>query len=267
MTDLKGMHEKAGRLERLLRLQSYPIALKMVATEEELPDEALRPVRDMGHHLSFCQALALTRRRGLTIAETMADMWCFEPVVGLGFVEPPARFLEGYHRYPTSASTAEAGATWAENMPRFDPGVYEAVVTGPLESAGFVPDLFILYGSPAVMTQIMLAKNWLDGEDIETTVSGHAACVYYVVPALKTGTWRMSIPCGGDLRRTATDDYSMVFTAPVDALDGLVAGLEAIAETGHGLPSSPSFAIEYPLQGAYAELGREIGMSWVRSRD
>lgn len=262
--DLDGMHEHARQLERLLRLQSLPIALKMVEDEEAVGAEAVRPVRDMGHHLSFCQALALTRRRGLTIAETMADMWCFEPVVGLGFVEPPARFLEGYHRYPGSAATPEAGATWARNMPRLEPGSYSAVVTAPLESARFVPDLVILYGSPGVMTQIMLAKNWLDGEDIVTTLSGHAACVYYVVPALETGTWRMSIPCGGDLRRTASDDYSMVFSAPVDALDDLVAGLEAIRETGHGLPSSPSFAIEYPLQEAYVELGREIGMNWVR---
>lgn len=264
MTDLDRLHDRAVRLEGLLRLESRPIALKMLEVEDGIPTDAVRPVRDLGHHLSFCQALALTRRRGLTIAETLEDMWCFEPVVGLGFAAPPARFLEGYHRYPASASTEGAGATWARNMPRFEPGLYEAVVTAPLESVSFVPDLVILYGSPGVMTQIMLAKNWLDGKDIETTLSGHAACVYYVVPALKTHTWRMSIPCGGDLRRTASDDYSMVFSAPTDALEGLVAGLEAIEATGHGLPSSPSFAIEYPLQPAYAELGRELGMSWVR---
>ena len=264
MIDLDRMHELARRLERLLRLQSLPIALKMVREEGEIPDEALRPVRDMGHHLSFCQALALTRRRGLTIAETKADMWCFEPVIGLGFEAPPPRFLEGHNRYPSSAATREAGATWARNMPRIDSGKYSAVVTAPLESAGFTPDLVILYGSPAVMTQIMLAKNWLDGEDITSRLSGHAACVYYVVPALQSGTWRMSIPCGGDLRRTASDDYSMVFSAPAEALEDLVGGLAASRETGNGLPSSPTFAIEYPLEEAYVELGREIGMSWLR---
>jgi len=85
------MHEHAKELERLLRLQSMPIALKMFTKEEDIPEGALWPVKDMGHHLSFCQALALTRRRGLTIAETKSDMWCFEPVVGLGFVKPPRR--------------------------------------------------------------------------------------------------------------------------------------------------------------------------------
>ncbi|MFC1661533.1 DUF169 domain-containing protein, partial [Gemmatimonadota bacterium] len=176
----------------------------------------------------------------------------------------PDRFLEGHNRYPVSASTLEAGATWARNMPRFDYPAYSAVVTAPLESAGFAPDVFMLYGFPAVMTQIMRAKNWLDGRDIISTMTGHAACVYYVVPALKEQEWRMSIPCGGDLRRTGCDDHSMVFSAPAGELGDLVKGLRAIRDVGCGLPSSPSFAIEYPLEERYVEIGKSIGMDWVR---
>ncbi len=264
MTILEQMHEQAAELVGVLRLQSMPIALKMLRTEEDIPGDAVRPVRDMGHHLSFCQALALTRRRGLTIAETKEDMWCFEPVVGLGFAPPPQAFLDGHNRFPASASTPEAGATWARNMPRFDYPTYSAVVTAPLETASFEPDIFILYGSPAVMTQVMLAKNWLDGLDIVTTMSGHAACVYYVVPAVARQEWRMSIPCGGDQRRASCDDYSMVFSAPAGALAGLLAGLKAIRDTGCGLPSSPSFATEYPLEESYVELAHAVGMDWVR---
>ena len=264
MVDITQMHQGARELERLLRLQSMPIALKMLREGEEIPEEAVRPVRDMGHHLSFCQALALTRRRGLTIAETREDMWCFEPVVGLGFAKPPPKFLEGHNRYPASASTLEAGATWARNMPRLEFETYSAVVTAPLETADFEPDILLLYGSPAVMTQIMLAKNWLDGEDVLSRMTGHAACVYYVVPALKEQKWCMSIPCGGDLRRTGCDDNSMIFSAPAGVLGDLLTGLQAIRDTGCGLPSSPSFAIEYPLEKMYVEIGKSIGMDWVR---
>ena len=214
MMDIEAFREGAGDLERLLRLQSMPIALRMLEEEEEIPEEAVRPMRDMGHHLSFCQALALSRRRGLTIAQTKEDMWCFEPVVGLGFVEPPVKFLEGHNRFPASASTLEAGGTWARNMPRFEFPGYSAVVTAPLETATFQPDLLMLYGSPSVMTQIMLAKNWLDGEDVISAMTGHAACVYYVVPPHKEQKLCMSNPCGGDLRRTGCDYLSMVFSAP-----------------------------------------------------
>jgi uncharacterized protein (DUF169 family) len=194
LTQIEKMNDQARDLERLLRLQSMPIALKMLTSETQIPENALRPMQDRGHHLSFCQALAWTRRKGLTIAETREDMWCFEPVVGLGFVKAPPKFLDGHNRYPGSARNLAAGAAWARNMPRFDYPTYKGVVTAPLETASFKPDIFLLYGSPAVMTQIMMAKNWLDGKDIEATMTGHAACVYYVVPAIKTGQWRMSIP-------------------------------------------------------------------------
>ena len=120
MTDLEEMHGQARELEHLLKLQSLPLALKMLKSEDEIPEDAQRPVKDMGFHLNFCQALALSRRNGLTIAESMQDMWCFEPVVGLGFVKPPKRFLEGHNRYPASARTLEAGSNWARNMPRFE---------------------------------------------------------------------------------------------------------------------------------------------------
>jgi uncharacterized protein (DUF169 family) len=264
MTVLKEMHEQAKELEHLLKLQSLPLALKMLKSEDEIPEDAQRPVKDMGFHLNFCQALALSRRNGLTIAESMQDMWCFEPVVGLGFVKPPKSFLEGHNRYPDSARTLEAGATWARNMPRFEHGEYWGVLTSPLEKASFDPDIFIIYGSPAKMTQIMLAKSWLDGEDIRPVLSSHAACVYYVIPPIKDKNWHMSIPCGGDLRRAACEEYNMVFSAPIEILNDLLMGLKAMKEGGVGLPLQLTPAIEYPLPKIYTQIAKSIDMHWVK---
>ena len=56
----------------------------------------------------------------------------------------------------------------------------------------------------------------------------------------------------------------MIFSAPADALGDLVDGLAAIAASGGGLPSDMSFQIEYSLEKSYVEIGREIGMGWVR---
>jgi len=264
MINLEEMHGQARELERLLRLQSLPLALKMLKSEDEIPKEAQRPVKDMGFHLNFCQALSLSRRNGLTIAQTMEDMWCFEPVVGLGFVKPPERFLEGYNRFPSSTRILQSGATWARNMPRFDYGMYIGVLCAPLEKASFEPDIFIAYGAPAKMTQIMLAKNWLDGKDIAPVLSSHAACVYYVVPAKKEKKWQISIPCGGDLRRASCEDYNMIFSAPIEILGDLLLGLRAMKREGFGLPLHLTPSIEYPLQESYIEIAQSIGMDWVK---
>jgi len=264
MLKLEKLHKQASELESLLRLQSFPLGVKMLKSTDEIPREAQRPVRDMGYHLSFCQALALSRQYGLTIAETKEDMWCFEPVVGLGFIRAPERFLDGYNRYPGTASTLEAGSTWARNMPRFDYGCYSAVVSAPLATADFEPDIFIVYCEPAKMTQIMLAKIWLDGKDITPILSGHAACVYYVVPPMKGGKWQMSLPCGGDLRRAGCEVINMVFSAPTKTLGDLLKGLKAIQNEGLGLPLRRSPASEYPLPPSYVEIGKMVGMDWVK---
>jgi uncharacterized protein (DUF169 family) len=264
MIDLEQMHRQAKELESILRLQSFSLALKMLKRENEIPKEATRPHRDMGFHLTFCQALAFSRRNGLTIAETKEDMWCFEPAVGLGFAKPPQRFLDGYNRYPKTASTLQAGSTWARNMPRFDHGLYSGVLSAPLQTAFFEPDIFIIYGTPAKMTQIMLAKNWLDGKDINPIISSHAACVYYVVPPIKEKKWHMSIPCGGDLRKAACEDYNMVFSAPIEVLSDLLQGLNAIRNEGLGLPLHVSPEMEFPLPKSYIEIGKSIGMDWLK---
>lgn len=264
MTNIKHLHEQAEELETLLRLQSFPLGLKLLKSVDEIPEGAQRPVKDMGHHLSLCQALALARRAGMTVAETKEDMWCFEPVLGLGFEKPPQRFLDGYHRYPLYATTLEAGATWAKAFPCLDHGLYTAVVTAPLAKVNFEPDLFIVYGEPAKIGRILSAKTWLDGKDITTTLSSGGACVYSVVPVMKDKGWHIITPCGGDLGRAACETYNMIFSAPIEVLDDLLRGLRVAKEKGQGLPRQVDTSAEYPLAEPYVEIGKLIGMDWVK---
>jgi uncharacterized protein (DUF169 family) len=143
-------------------------------------------------------------------------------------------------------------------------GKYCGVLSAPLENVQFVPDIFVLYAEPAKMTQIMLARNWLDGKDLHCVLSGHAACVYYVVPPIKDGEWHMTIPCGGDLRRAACREGDMIFSAPMNALGPLLTGLKAVRKEGLGLPLHVSLATEYPLPESYVKIGKSMGMGWVR---
>ncbi len=94
------------QFEDHFRLRTKPIAIKMLANEAEIPAGAVRPLKDMGHHLSLCQAFSLARRQGQTTALLLEDNWCFEPVVGLGFKAPPAIFLDG------TTATPRRPAAW-----------------------------------------------------------------------------------------------------------------------------------------------------------
>lgn len=194
MMGLARLREAAAGVEAILRLQTLPLAVKMLKSEEEIPEGAKRPLKDLGHHLSTCQLFAMARRQGMILAQLKEDMWCVEPVIGYGMAEAPDYFLEGHNRYPATARTLEAGRAWAQAFPRLKVGEYVGIASAPARAANFEPDLVMLYCDPSQLTQLLIAKNWIDGRDVECGLSGHADCVYAVVPTVQTGQWSIASP-------------------------------------------------------------------------
>jgi len=258
--NVEDLNQQGGEIDRLLRLKTYPIAVKMLQKKEDIPVGAKQPAKDLGYHLALCQAISQARRQGRSIALLKEDMWCFEPVLGLGMAEIPEYFLEGYNRYPGSARTLEAGRTWAQSFPHLEAGRYIGVSVAPLATANFLPDLFMLYTDGSQLTQLLLAKNWMDGGDITSTLSGHAACVYAMVPVLQDRQFQIAVPCFGDRRRGLASDEENIFSGPIELLGELVAGLSHFKEIGEGLPMPHLMLTEYKLRDAYVKIGRMIGM-------
>lgn len=60
MRDLEKMRNDAEDLERLLRLHTYPLAVRMLRSEAEIPPGARRPKRDEGRQYNVCQTFALS---------------------------------------------------------------------------------------------------------------------------------------------------------------------------------------------------------------
>lgn len=252
--------EYAETLERRLRLKTFPLAIKLLEKEGDIVEGAIRPKRDLGHLLETCQGFAMSRREGKTMAMLKEDMWCFEPVVGYGLAEPPQEFLEGRNRYPDSAITLEAASTWAHDFPRLKFGKYIGVMSAPLMTANFEPDLVMIYCDPSQLTNLLLAVNCVYGRDLTCRLSGHAACVYSVVPVLQTGECQVTSPCWGDRREAIAQDYEVIFTAPLAKLEGLLSGLKHLAEHGWGLPIGFFMLPECKMPESYIKLGEKLGM-------
>lgn len=107
--------EYASQFEKLLRTSTYPLAVKMVKRDEEIPKLAKKPLRDFGHRLDTCQCFALSRRVGEMIVQEQEDIWCFEPAIAFGFTggnldaynEGLEFYLAGKTRYPGLFSSGE----------------------------------------------------------------------------------------------------------------------------------------------------------------
>ncbi len=256
--------ELSEQIEKQMRVDSYPIAVKLIKKMEDIPDNAVRPVNDLGYSLSTCQAFSYSRRRGLTVAQLKEDMWCPEPVMGFGLEETPEYFLEGNNRYPSDVVSIEAGKAWAQKeFPRLPVGEYIGVVSAPLAEAKFEPDVVLVYCNPAQMTLMLLAHAYKDGLDVESKIGGHSACVYSIVYPMQNKMCWLSTPCGGDRWRAMAGDDKMIFSIPSCQAERMLEGLKYMEKTGRKIPFGLSMQPEYPLEGSYLKIAQMLGMKQV----
>ncbi len=265
MVTLEEVHELGTELERWLRMRVHPIAVKMLKGREDVPGDAVIPTRDWGHKFSLCQAFAKAQRDGVTIAMFKEDMWCFEPVLGLGLAERIPYFLEGNHRYPDSVRTLEDAGTWCRNMPHLEYGKYKGIVVAPVNTCSYMPQVVTMHVNGMQTSQLLIVKNWIDGRDIQAQLSGHAVCNYAVVPPLLTGECTVAIPCKGDRRLAMAQDDEIMFSLPPEMLLDFVEGTRFLQVHNWGIPMLQEYKEEYDLKPAYASLGEMLGMDMKKS--
>jgi len=260
MSKLVILNEYGQELERRLRLKTFPLALKLLEKETDIPQGAQRPLKDFGYRLMLCQGLQISRREGIAVAMLTQDMWCHEPVIGYGFKEPPDYFIEGNTRYPRDVSSAEAGKNYALEFPRLELGRYVGVVSAPLRSANFEPDVVMIYCDGGQLSLLLLGREWKDGCNLKCALSSHAACVNAVVPAIVSGQCQVGLPCRGDHYSAMAGDEELIFTVPKGKLEDLIAGLRYVEETDSRLPHGYNFHPERPQPEDYETIAQIMGL-------
>ncbi len=68
--------ELARELQTYLNPGTFPVAVTILDSEELIPANAKRPVKDMGVPMALCQGSAIARRYGWTIAFGREDIGC-----------------------------------------------------------------------------------------------------------------------------------------------------------------------------------------------
>lgn len=264
MTEFAVFHEYAKELEDRIRLQTYPLAIKMLEKESDIPDKTQRPLRDFGYRLSSCQGFAMSRREATVMATTLEDMWCPEAAVGYGLAEPTPYYFEGRHRFPQTVESLEAGSIWANEFPRFETGKYIGIVSAPLNTVNFKPDVIVMYCDTGQLGTLLLAAASKEGRELSCTVGAKGACIYSVVAPMQSGNYQVTVPCPGDRRRAAALPNEMIFSVPVRKMEGLLISLRYLEPYRYQLPFRYLMQPQSQLWPNYAEMGRQIGMKWLK---
>ena len=265
--NLEELHTMGMRLEQWLRMRVHPIAVKLIENDRDIPRGTLLPSRDLGKRLNLCQAFSMAQRNGESIAMFKQDHWCFEPVIGLGIAERIPEFLSGYHRYPDSVRDQRAGAEWCRNMPHLEYGVYAGVVVAPLHNCAFMPDVIVMHVNGMMTSQLLIVKNWIDGKDILCQLSGHAGCVYAIVPAIQKHNCHVAIPCRGDRQVAMAQDDEVFFSLVPEMLPDFLAGIDVLEQNNWGIPMRHFLKEEVEMRPKYVEMARLLGMKVSKSVD
>ncbi|MBN1459943.1 MAG: DUF169 domain-containing protein [Armatimonadetes bacterium] len=245
MPTIEEFRSHGKEIDDLLRLDSFTVAVKMIRDMEEIPAEAVRPKRDLNQHIAQCQAFALTRREGKTVAMLKEDHWCYAPVIGYGLVEQPDFFKKGGLYDPQFDDDPEIrealGGTGskflghflekpelAKNMtfPCFEAGKYVGCLTAPLRSTTFEPDVVFVYSNNAQLRNILMAIKYKEGIHVTSEFDPIDSCIYSLVPLVEgKQDYMITIPDPGEQERALTDENKIIFSLTREKVRVLVEGL------------------------------------------
>lgn len=205
---LEAFNTYGDDLETGLVLRTSPIAVKMIEKESDIPEGAYRPKRDGGIHIAQCQAFGMSRREGKTVAMLKEDHWCPTALQAYGMVKK---------------STAMGG--FAESYMSFETGKYIGILTAPLKSATFMPDVVMVYANPAQLRGMLLPMTF-GGTDQVVTELFLPSCGHAVVDPMKTGKYIVVLPDPGEYQRGLAAEEEMILAIPQKKMDGLMASLK-----------------------------------------
>jgi len=261
MTTLNDFNGYGEELERLLQLRTSPIAVRLLQTEEDIPEGAIRPKRDLGFHLALCQGFAMSRRDKAIIAMLKEDHWCYLPVIAYGLVEPPDFFVEGNTYFKRSVADLKVAKNLANTLPRLECGKYIGVVSAPLKTANFEPELVVMYCNSNQLRCLLTGMKYKEGHIVTSTLDPSGACLQSTVPVIQTEECQVTVPCGGDRSHALARDDEMIFSVPRSRLEDLMLGLRYFDELGRGYSRyAPDMRPEYPLPDLYVKVGRMVGI-------
>jgi len=246
MPTIKEYNRYGEELERSLLLKTSPIAVKMLEKESDIPEGAVRPKKDKGYHIAQCQAFTMTRRQGMTIAMLKEDHWCWAPLLAYGLAEDP--------HDPFVDSVA--------SFPRFEYGKYIGMVTAPLRSANFEPDMVMIYSNTAQLRDMLMVAKFQDKANIKSEFDPIDSCAYAIVPVITGGQYRITLPDPGEASRAFATDDEIIFSVPKDKLENLTAGVKRMADMKKN-PADWSHIIlrpDFPRPDFYKDMFKKLGL-------
>jgi uncharacterized protein (DUF169 family) len=245
-------------LERYVRPDTFPLAIRMIKPGEALPEGVKVPSKTMGEQWIVCQSFGVARRYGWGIAVGRDDVICPLAAIAFGFRAPNDEYLKGtaalgmYCKDEAAAANLEA-ATW-----RFEPGAYDYVCVAPLNRATFEPNVIAVYANSAQVLRLVHATLYGRGGRVVSTTGGRLDCAEIVIQTLTTNEPKVILPCTGDRVFGMAQDHEMAFAFPWSYAGEIIAGLEGTHAGGTRFPITVDMRDTVKMPKSYQDIMRHL---------
>jgi uncharacterized protein (DUF169 family) len=246
MPSLAEFYRYGEELENMMRLRTSPIAVKMLEKEADIPEGAVRPWKDRRQHIAQCQAFALSRRQHETVAMLEEDNWCFAPIIAYGHEDRPADpEIQVFVDFPT--------------FPRHK---YIGIVSAPLRTATFVPDVVIIYSDTTQLRNMLMPLSYGPLKKAVDCYFFPPACAYQVIPVMNNNRYMITLPDPGDHIRALAGSDEIILSVPAARMEEFVTALKRMKESGRGFESYGMYMLhDFPQPPLYRMLFKRWGLS------
>jgi len=246
--------ETLGRLDRVLRIKTTPIGMKMFASAHEM--ESIPKIRRPSDVHTADQIVSMASRLNWTVGITGADLvgaQC-QSVLGLGGQDD--EWFSGRHMAGVWFETDDDAAAHQEAMDIVPNGTYEAMAVSPLRTTRLSPpDICLVYATPGQMIILINGLQWSGYKKLDFSCVGESACADSWGRALNTGEPSLSLPCYAERRYGGVPDDELLIALKPEHLIQAIEGMEALSRNGLRYPIPP-----YGIQAdARAGLGVSYG--------
>jgi uncharacterized protein (DUF169 family) len=243
----------------MIRPQSFPIGVKIIKNDQDLPEEATRPSK-YGIKISLCQWTTVARRWGRHVGALAEDINCTPCLAGLGMKKlKDPRDLATYFLEMGYFENLELAQAATQKMNLMPPGEIRGMTFFPLDKAtGLDPDLVLIYGTPAQMSRLAAGYAYHSGELIESTSTGFGlSCLSSTLPFV-SGKPAFIHPSRGERILGGTEECEMALSIPAKQLESLVDGLEKTHTKGSRYPTQNYVLYQPPTLGPMQNLGDKL---------
>ena len=236
--ELDAFRKMGESIEQYIRPSTFPLAIRVIESEDEIQSDYRRPSRDLDVRNLVCQNFKMSRSYGWTMAVTQEDTCCKLARAIYGWDEITEETVNWMNLFSIGlySKDREISEELRKHLYKLDDRIHGLVIS-PLSRTRVVPDVVLIYCLPAQAMRLIQGYLYCEGGVLEFTSAGRmGSCHEGVAKTLITKKPQLVIPGNGDRIWGGAQDSEVMFSCPRLKLEALIEGLEATHAAGLRYP-------------------------------